>query len=244
MNGNNICIILCHPDESRNVGSVCRAMANNDILDLRIVGKKEDYDENQVLTLAHAEPAVEIWKNVKFFGSLKDASQDCAVVAGTTRRRGKKRKDFLMFPEEFAENVSRIASSDESPSKIAMVFGNERTGLSDEELCDCTLGINIPSSENFGSLNLSHAVQVMSYTVFRKFSKYTEGYVPVSTKRLDKTVNCIADNLQKIGFFKVTGRDDMEIFWRGILSRASLSEGEAQYLEKIFTKASGLAQKK
>ena len=45
MNGNNICIILCHPDESRNVGSVCRAMANNDILDLRIVGKKEDYDE-------------------------------------------------------------------------------------------------------------------------------------------------------------------------------------------------------
>lgn len=228
-------------------------MANNDIVDLRIVGKKEDYDENQVLTLAHAEQAVEIWKNAGFFESLKEASQDCAVVAGTTRRRGKKRKDFLMFPEEFAENVSRIAGVEDSgdgvpdsgagSAKIAVVFGNERTGLSDEELCDCTVGINIPSSENFGSLNLSHAVQVMCYTLFRKFSKYTEGYVPVASKRLDKTVCCIADSLQKIGFFKVTGREDMEIFWRGILSRASLSEGEAQYLEKIFTKASGLAQK-
>ena len=44
MKTEQFCVILCHPDESRNIGSVCRAMANNDILDLRIVGKKSDYD--------------------------------------------------------------------------------------------------------------------------------------------------------------------------------------------------------
>ena len=49
--------------------------------------------------------------------------------------------------------------------------------------------------------------------------------------------------MQKIGFFKMPGREDMENFWRSILSRASLSEGEAQYLEKTFDKMAGLAKK-
>ena len=67
------------------------------------------------------------------------------------------------------------------------------------------------------------------------------GITPVSMERLDKTVQIIADDLQKIGFFSITGRDDMERFWRGILSRSGLSEGECKYIEKIFNKAVGLA---
>ena len=49
--------------------------------------------------------------------------------------------------------------------------------------------------------------------------------------------------MKKIGFFKMPGREDMENFWRNILSRACLSEGEAQYLEKTFSKMAGLATK-
>ena len=67
---------------------------------------------------------------------------------------------------------------------------------------------------------------------------------PLTLERLDKTVTSITDNLQKIGFFSITGRPDMEAYWRNILSRAALSEGEAQYLEKIFSKAAGLSNKK
>ena len=48
---------------------------------------------------------------------------------------------------------------------------------------------------------------------------------------------------KKIGFFKVAGRPDMEAFWRSLLSRSAISEGEAQYLEKIFSKAAGLIKK-
>ena len=53
----------------------------------------------------------------------------------------------------------------------------------------------------------------------------------------------ITETLKKIGFFKITGRDEQERFWTDILSRANLSEGEIKYLEKIFTKASGLSYK-
>lgn len=245
MDLNKIYIILDHPDECRNIGSACRAMANSDIKHLRIVGKKEDYDIEQVHRLAiHA---AYIYDNAEFFDSLKTATEDCSISAGTTRRRGKNRKGKLLLPEEFAETAARITGSPENQqdgSKVAIVFGNERTGLTDDQLDLCTLGVTIPTSNDFGSLNLSHAVQIISYHMFRNNNSHLTGYTPLTLERLDITVTNIADNLQKIGFFKVTGRPDMEQFWRSVLSRAALSESEAKYIEKVFTKAAGLASKK
>ncbi len=240
MNLSNIVIVLDHPDESRNIGAACRAMANNDISDLRIVGKIEDYDIEHIHVLAiHAG---EIFDKAHFYNSIREATADCSICAGTTRRKGKKRGKLLL-PEEFA----KIAGEKTQESKIAIVFGNERTGLTDPQLDECNLGVTIPSSDNFGSLNLSHAVQIMSYHMFRenineKKGQY-RGYTPLTLERIDQTVENITNNMQKIGFFKMPGREDMENFWRSILSRASLSEGEAQYLEKTFTKMAGLAKK-
>ncbi|MDE7392107.1 MAG: RNA methyltransferase, partial [Treponemataceae bacterium] len=125
--------------------------------------------------------------------------------------------------------------------KAALIFGNERTGLTDDELTACTAGVVIPASPDFASLNLSHAVQIMSYQLFRTQDTTSPGYTPITLERLDCTVTTIADDLQKIGFFTLAGRPDMERFWRMILSRAALSEGEAAYLEKLFDKAAGLA---
>ena len=235
MNLENIIIVLCRPEESRNVGAVCRAMANCSLSNLRIVGKREDFDDTRVRILAiHSAP---IWEKALFFDSIKDATSDCSIAAGTTRRRGKKRGKLLL-PEEFTDEASMIT---ESGGKAAIVFGNERTGLTDEELEQCNLAVTIPTSESFASMNLSHAVQVMGYHVFRSTKKDMTGYTPISLSRLGETVKSLADSLQKIGFFSVTGRSDMEIFWTNILSRAVLSEKEAQYIEKIFDKAAGLA---
>ena len=70
----NIVIVLDHPDESRNIGAACRAMANNDICDLRIVGKKEDYDIEHIHVLAiHAG---EIFDNAHLYDSIRDATKD------------------------------------------------------------------------------------------------------------------------------------------------------------------------
>ncbi|MCQ2574017.1 MAG: RNA methyltransferase [Treponema sp.] len=242
MNTENIVIVLDHPDESRNVGAACRAMANSDIKTLRIVGKKEHYDVEKVHVLAiHA---AYIFDNAEFFDSITEATADCVMSAGTTRRRGQKRKGKLLFPEEFAEKAGQITGNESNAGgKVAIVFGNERSGLSDDQLFECTMGVTIPTSDDFGSLNLSHAVQILCYHMFRENHKTQSGYTPLTLDRLDQTVNTIADDLQKIGFFKVTGRPDMENFWRSILSRAALSEGEAQYLEKVFNKAAGLIGK-
>ena len=242
MNLKNIVIVLDHPDESRNIGAACRAMANNDIKELRIVGNKSDYDIEHIHVLAiHAGP---IFDSARFFNSIKEATADCTVCAGTTRRSGKKRGKLLL-PEEFANQMSSVT---EEGAKLAIVFGNERTGLTDEQLDQCTAGITIPSSNDFGSLNLSHAVQIICYHLFRKkLSERKGGYKgvnPVTLERIDQTVQEITDNMQKIGFFKMPGREDMENFWRSVLSRAAITESEAQYLEKTFSKMAGLSEKK
>lgn len=298
MNLSKISIVLDHPDEPRNIGAACRAMANSDIKDLRIVGKKEDYDVEKVHILAiHA---AYIFDNARFYNNINEATADCALSAGTTRRRGKNR-GRLILPEEFAREAdlvtgepegqtsvaAGVASSGEQTSaaagvtssaalgvaspegqtlaalgvtssvalgvaspvggRVAIVFGNERTGLTDDQLDMCTLGVTIPTSDDFGSLNLSHAVQILCYHMFRQNlennHKDYRGYTPVTLERIDGAVKCVTDNLQKVGFFKMPGREDMEEYWRSLLARASLSEGEVQYLEKIFTKMSGLASK-
>ncbi len=241
MNLGNIVIVLDHPDESRNIGAACRAMANNDISELRIVGERSSYDIEHIHVLAiHAG---DIFDRARFYSSIKEATADCTVCAGTTRRRGKKRGK-LYLPEEFAQQID---GATEGGAKIAVVFGNERTGLTDEQLDQCTCGVTIPSSQGFGSLNLSHAVQIMCYHLFRKKLDETQGgyhgVVPVDLERIDKAVKNLTDDLQKVGFFKMPGRQDMESFWRSLLSRASVSESEVQYLERTFSKISGLATK-
>lgn len=274
MDLNKVYIILDHPDECRNIGAACRAMANNDIKHLRIVGKKEDYDIEKIHVLAiHA---AYIYDSAEFFSSIKEATKDCTLAAGTTRRRGQNRKEKLFLPEEFAQLAEKITgsprtdnskhgclmensrqdleksfstisisstSNESNGEKVAVVFGNERTGLTDSQLEECTVGVTIPSSKDFGSLNLSHAVQIICYHLFRQNSGHITGYTPLNLQRIDKTVECIIENLQKIGFFKIAGKKDMQDFWRSLLSRAALSESEAKYLEKTFSKAAGLSTK-
>jgi tRNA/rRNA methyltransferase len=232
-----ISIVLVHPEESRNVGAVCRAMANSGMSLLRIVGNREDYDDEKVRVLAIHAAA--IWENAAFFPSITAACSDCVLSAGTTRRRGKKRKGKLLLPEEFAELAFAIPQG-----KIAVVFGNERIGLTDAELAECSVGLTIPSSDEFASLNLSHAVQIVCYTLFRAAQHFSRGSVPITLARLDETLSVVTDSLRSIGFFTQTDAADMMRFWQSILSRAALSEGEAAYLERVFTKAAGLAGRK
>ncbi|NLM00767.1 MAG: RNA methyltransferase [Treponema sp.] len=236
MNVLDFCIILCNPEGSLNIGSVCRAMANMGFSNLRIIGKKENYDENKVNTMAiHA---TSIWRKAQFFNSIHEATKDCTLVAGTTRRRGKKRKNWLLTADEFAKNFTT-----ENNGKIAIVFGNERTGLTDDELNECTIGVTIPTDDNFPSLNLSHAVQIICYELHKNLKNSTPKISPINLDRLDKLIQNITKNQKKIGFFSLTGRKDMENFWRGIFSRTFLTEGEAKYIENIFAKIAGLISK-
>ena len=229
-----IAVILCRPEISRNIGAVCRAMANNGCSDLRIVGNRDAYDKQEILRLAiHAG---EIWQNARFFEpsvtGLRNAAGDCCIVAGTTRRLGEKRKSWGMTPEELAAFSLNAAAG----GRTGIVFGNERTGLTDEELNVCSVAVNIPSSADFPSLNLSHAVQIVCYALFRSYSPRKYGYERIPYTEITALSEHINSYLCKIGLFKHAGKEDNIRFFQGIIARAGLSAGEALHLENLFQK--------
>lgn len=228
-----VAVILCRPEISRNIGAVCRAMANNNCTDLRIAGNREDYDENEILRLAiHAGT---IWQNARFFEpsitGLKTSVADCCIIAGTTRRVGEKRKSWGMTPEDFASFSFNTAEG-----LTGLVFGNERTGLTDEELNVCSVAVNIPSAVDFPSLNLSHAVQIVCYTLFRAYSPRKYGYERIPYTRVTSAAEHINRCLCNMGLFKHAGKEDNIRFFKEIIARAGLSVREARYLEELFQK--------
>jgi tRNA/rRNA methyltransferase/tRNA (cytidine32/uridine32-2'-O)-methyltransferase len=124
------------------------------------------------------------------------------------------------------------------------VFGNERTGLEDDELALCNLSSYIPSHDAFPSLNLSHAVQIYAYALFRALDEQTEvkgEWVPLDQERGNALATRISGSLASLGFYKQRGKETQERFFRDLVSRAGLSESEGAYLGDIFDKAAHLA---
>jgi tRNA/rRNA methyltransferase/tRNA (cytidine32/uridine32-2'-O)-methyltransferase len=246
-------IILCRASEPGNVGAVCRAMKNMGLFQLRMVAP-EPLDETKLLVRSiHAE---DVWRNARFYNNLADATADCSLVVGTTRRRGRKRKNITLEPRALAGWLVRKHTS----ASIALVFGNERTGLTDEELNFCNIASHIPVSDAFPSLNLSHAVQIYAYELFHAFGKAANNGSPSETVPLkelvkgqwnplerpavDKLTADITGTLADLGFYKHPGREEQTRFLRDLISRAGLTEKEGRYLKDIFAKAARLGAKK
>lgn len=194
-------------------------------------------DPTQARTLAHS--AADVLEKAILYPRLVDAVKDAVLVAGTTRRRGRNRKYFSIFPEQLGERIASVTSG-----TVAVVFGNEETGLTDEELSLCHLAVNIPASPDFPSLNLSHAIQVVCYQIFRARSAgHLTPFSPIRVSELDLLVSVITRSLARIGFFHIVGPDQMAIFFKDILGRAGLSVNEAKRLGMIFRKIAGLITK-
>ncbi len=224
-----VVIVLVDPQEGANVGAVCRAMKTMGLSKLAIVGEKE-YPEERVKSLAvHAK---DIWENHRRYPTLKEAVKESVLVVGSTRRRGKRRKYFSLTPEQLAERISLTGEGE-----VSIVFGRESDGLTDSELALCHAGVKIPTSENFPSLNLSQAVQIIAYTLFKELTPLTS-FIPIKEERLNQVIETIAEAFEMIKFYKQDERQEVESFFHDILGRSTLSEKEAQRLEKIFIKMS------
>jgi tRNA/rRNA methyltransferase len=195
-------------------------------------------DPTQARTLAHY--AADVLEHATVYPRLADALKDAVLVAGTTRRRGKNRKYFTLFPEQLGERVASLGEA-----TVAVLFGNEETGLTDEELSLCHLAVTIPAAPDFPSLNLSHAVQIICYEIFRARTKeHLTPFSPVSVAELDSLVSVITRSLKRIGFFHLVGPEQMAVFFKDILGRAGLSVNEARRLGVTFRKIAGLITKK
>lgn len=194
------------------------------------------FGDDDVMKMAiHAR---DLYQNAHRCRTLDEALDGTVLSVGITRRRGVRRKWFSVLPEELAKRAASTRSG-----RIAVVFGNERTGLNDEELNHCNMACHIPTSLDFPSLNLSHAVQIIASAFWREaIGGETGGYEPIARKELDQLVQVIHDSLEAMNYFKAADRFHTDRYFRDILARSALSTREARQMEKIFRKLQYLKQ--
>jgi len=149
--------ILVETTHSGNIGAAARAMKTMGFNKLRLVRPCKFLSAD---SLARASGADEILREAEVFDSLKEAVADCAQVYGSSARSRSLEWSASTLPQ-VAERI--VSDLENHPAPSAVVFGRERSGLSNEELALCNGRLWIPSNPDFSSLNLGSAVQVVAY---------------------------------------------------------------------------------
>jgi len=161
----NIYVVLVEPKEPGNIGSVVRAMKNMGISHLRLVnppiGYKDDTEQKKF-----GYRAQEITGKSRKFTSLTDALKDISTAFLATTKKGKWKRDFLL-PEQAAEMIGQRAHKE----KIAVIFGREESGVTIDESQMANYFIHIPMAGSYPSLNLSQAVLLVIYEIFKKIGE-------------------------------------------------------------------------
>src|SRR5262245_48509801 len=212
----NIAILLVETQSAGNIGSVARAMKNMGLSQLLLVNcETELMDEARRLACG----ADDVLESSRRFTSLPDALASFDLSVGTSSRR----IDWIpqvYKPHELAERLAELSTT----QRIALVFGPERTGLTNDHLQHCQWLTTIPSNPEFESMNLAHAVAIVAYEVYGRLAKAALGR-PFDLAALDQ-VEAFFDDVEKslaeIGFLSREDPQRIMATLRQILGRAML----------------------
>ena len=179
-----IVFVMVGTTHTGNLGAAARAMKTMGFSTLRLV---DTCSHLTAEALARSSGANDVLKNARIFDSLQQAIADCHIVVGTSARA--RQLSVPLLPcRELASELGDIATTSEGLQRVAVVFGQERSGLSNESLDLCTRLLRIPCNPEFSSLNLGSAVQVVSYELSQALASVPQGApmpMPGKWKALD-----------------------------------------------------------
>jgi tRNA (cytidine32/uridine32-2'-O)-methyltransferase len=230
----NIKIVLVETSHPGNIGSVARAMKTMGFGELVLV--KPRYFPHETATDL-AAGADDVLINATVVQTLPEALADCSLVFGTSvRPRG---IDMPALTARAAAPV--ITDSMASQGKVAIVFGRERTGLTNDELKYSNYHVYIPSSPDYGSLNLAQAVQIMCYEIRMRLLEAESLSDPVKAMPLATSFEVeglfhhLAETLTKIEFYKPGHSKRLLARLRRLFKRTQLETMEVNILRGILT---------
>ena len=228
INRSEVRIVLVEPRNPLNIGAAARALSNFGFLEMRLV------DPYRV-ALEEAKSAVNaeaILRDAREFATVGEAVADCTLVAGTTS--GSNRE--LAIPHERLERaVAETILPHNGP--IAILFGSEKFGLSNEHLSYCHLTMGIPSRSEHRSMNLGQAVAVTLYELIRDSaasSAAKDPKKPALGEELDRVGNLMTEASLESGFFKDPTTESSILKARQVVRRMGLSSADALYLSGML----------
>lgn len=222
-------IVLVEPGHPGNIGSVARVMKNTGMSQLVLVNPVSWREDDETRWMAHGSH--DILDGVQEVASLEEALADTHLVIGTTHRLGR----FRVVEEGYeAACVEAVGIACRYP--VALVFGREKDGLSREELLRCHRLVRIPSAVDHPSFNLSQAVLLVAYELFRAQGQGLRPDPPplASVDEFERVVDHILSSLEEIGFRPYNGdMGGFERVLRRYLSRVPLERRDASVLHRI-----------
>lgn len=235
----HIRIVLVRPIYGGNLGAVCRAMKNMGFDRLVLVNPNPDLDFYEAQKYAlHAE---DVLANRQQATSIAEAVGDCAVVAATTGLKGLYRS-HAKSPRELAPRLLESAREHE----VALVFGPENHGLSNEEMQIATHLVTIPSAPAYSSLNLAQAVMICCYELYVASGQYLppqEFHPEAPVVMRERLFELWRQMLLDIRFCDAIKIDHMMMAFRRIFGRGYLSEADVNILMGLARQAMWCAKR-
>ncbi|MCT7666588.1 RNA methyltransferase [Shinella kummerowiae] len=230
-------IILVHPQLGENIGMVARAMANFGLAELRLVNPRDGWPSEKAISAA--SKADHVIEAAKVYASLEEAVADLEFVYATTARDRYGYKE-VRSPVVAADDLRGRFRAGE---KTGILFGRERTGLTNEEIALADELVTFPVNPAFASLNLAQAVLLMSYEWMKSGLTSVEDTPfdalpqrPAKKEELQGLFDHVEETLDARGYFRPAEKKPKLVEnLRAILTRPSFTGTEIQVLRGIIS---------
>jgi TrmH family RNA methyltransferase len=230
-------VVLVETQSAGNIGSVARAMKNLGLSRLALVNPQTALtDEARHLACG----ADDVLDNAQRAETLPEALASFHLSVGTSSRS----VDWIptvLLPSELAQRLAAFPTD----QQVALVFGPERTGLTNEHLQHCQWLTTIPTAPEFDSMNLAHAVAIVAYEIRNQFATRPVGRAlrRASLEQVEDFANGLHQCLEEIGFLNQQNPQQVMFTLRQMLSRACLEERDVSILRGILRQWSWYAGK-
>ncbi|MGD8357092.1 MAG: tRNA (cytosine(32)/uridine(32)-2'-O)-methyltransferase TrmJ [Lysobacterales bacterium] len=226
-------IVLINTTHPGNIGATARAMKVMGLSSLHLVTPKI-YPSADATAMASG--ADDLLQTARVHDSLDDALEGCSLVLGTSARLRS-----LPMPMLDARRAAADALSESDRYGVAVLFGRERYGLTNEEMQRCQFLVNIPSNPAYSSLNLAQAVQIMAYELRVAASGYSgisvdpPDWEPVDNVQMERFFEHLEQTLLDVRFLNPRQPKKLMARLRRLYNRARPDQNEINILRGILT---------
>ncbi len=229
---NNVRIVLINTSHPGNIGSVARAMKTMGLSDLYLVAPQQFPHQKAYEMSSNASDILEAATVVT---TVDEALLDCTFVVGTSAR-SRVIPWPILSPRALAETVKKETLT----NQVAILFGCEQSGLTNDELQRCHFHVQIPASPAYSSLNIAAAVQIIAYELYvasvdQPLAEESWEYRFATADDMEKLFTHLEDVLVQIDFLKLSNPRKLMTRLRRLFLRARLDENEMNILRGVLT---------
>jgi TrmH family RNA methyltransferase len=228
----NLRVVLVRSRNPLNIGAAARAMSNFGALHLRVVTPYEKAFREAVSAVG----AAPLLAKAEEHSSVADATRDCSLVIGTTAIGHRELQHEPYSLEAAAKKICKALAS----SRVAILFGSEKTGLSNHDLSHCHFLLRIPTREEHRSMNLAQAVAIVVYEISRgratAKAKNKLSSPAADMESINRIASVLLEALHASGYihWRATARAEEKL--RRMLRRFALSSADAEVLLGMLRK--------